>query len=73
MNLWQEQKDPETGESSIKEHKLKTVWQSCKKGDCYFELTNSPTRECTCNKCGSVTYFVLGMQILKDGKIISLK
>lgn len=70
---WQEHINSETGESSIKEHTLKTVWQSCPKGECYFELTDSPKRECTCNKCGSVRTFIVGLQSLVDGKIVDLR
>lgn len=70
---WKEYVNSDTGESTIKEHKLKTVWQSCPKGECIFELSDPRTRECTCTKCGSVTYFVLGMSKLLEGKIVNLR
>ena len=40
----------ERGESSIKEHKLRLVWKSCKPDKHRFELTGN--REVTCTKCG---------------------
>lgn len=70
--LWNEYVD-DNGNSSYKEHTLKTVWQSCPKDECYFELTNSPQRECTCKKCGVITTFIVGLQTLRDGKIINLR
>lgn len=70
--LWNVYED-DTGKSTLETHELKTIWQSCPKDECYFELTNSPRRECTCNKCGSIAHFVLGMQALIDGKIVSLR
>lgn len=64
----------EHGESSLKIHEPKLVWQSCPTtDDCYFELTNSPARELTCTKCGRHTTFIVGMQALVDGKIVSLR
>jgi len=70
--LWNVYEDQD-GNSTLTTHKLKTVWQSCPPGDCYFELTDSPKRECTCNKCGTITTFIVGMQALVDGKIVNLR
>jgi hypothetical protein len=67
---WTEYVNTETGESSIKEHKLKVVWRSCKPDKHYFELTGN--REATCSKCGFVRNFVLGLEKLEDGKIVRL-
>lgn len=61
------------GKSSLTEHTLKTVWESCEEKDHEFELTNSGKRECTCTKCGFVTRFIVGMQALVDGKIVNLR
>jgi hypothetical protein len=69
---WKEYVNTETGESSIKEHHLKTVWISCAPGMCFFEVTNSPKRECTCTKCGAIAYYVVGMQDVQNGKIVSI-
>lgn len=73
QGLWQDIENPETGEHSLKQHTLKTIWESCPKGECYFELTDSPKRECTCNKCGSIRTFIVGLQALVDGKITDLR
>ncbi len=56
------------GVSSLKEHKLKTVWESCKPDDHYFEITNSPRREATCIHCKMIRNFILGIDVLTDGK-----
>jgi hypothetical protein len=56
------------GVSSLQEHELKTIWQSCEPGACYFEITNSPKREATCKHCGRIVTFIVGIDILKDGK-----
>ncbi len=61
------------GRSSLTEHELKTVWVSCPPKEHYFELTDSGKRECTCNKCGFITTFIVGLQSLSDGKIINLR
>lgn len=66
--LWRDIEDPITHEHSLKTHTLKTVWQSCPKGECYFEVTNSPRREATCIKCGFIVNFIVGIDQLKDGK-----
>jgi hypothetical protein len=58
----------EDGVSSLTEHTLKTVWTSCKTEDHYFEITDSPKREATCNKCGFIVNFIVGIDVLKDGK-----
>ncbi|GEM_PF-1872885 len=73
QGLWQDIENPQTGERSLHEHTLKTVWESCPKDECYFELTDSGKRECTCNKCGAIRYFVVGIQTLLDGKIVNLR
>lgn len=58
----------EKGESTLTEHKLKTVWTSCAQDDHYFEITDSPRREATCRKCGFIVNFIVGIDVLKDGK-----
>lgn len=71
--IWQNWVNSRTGERSLKDHELKTIWESCSKDNHFFNLTNSSTRECTCDKCGFITHFVLGIHILKDGKIVPIK
>ena len=64
----------ENGQSSLKIHTPKLVWQSCPTHRShYYELTNSPRRECTCTKCGFMTTFIVGLQSLVDGKIVSIR
>lgn len=70
--LWNVYED-ENGNSSLRIHEPKLIWQSCPRGECYFELTNSPRRECTCNKCGKIVTFIVGLQALVDGKIVDLR
>ena len=65
---WEDRIDPVTGEHSVKEHHLKTVWESCLPGECYFEITDSAKREATCTKCKMVVNFIVGIDILTDGK-----
>jgi hypothetical protein len=65
---WQDIENTITGERSLKEHTLKTVWESCPKGECYFEITDAGKREATCKKCKFVTRFIVGIDVLKDGK-----
>lgn len=68
---WKEYINSETGESSIKLHTLRTVWQSCDKNDHDYILTGN--REVTCEKCGFIKNFILGLQILRDKKLVPVK
>ena len=65
---WNEFKNTETGESSIKEHKLKVVWKSCKENDHFWEVTGN--REVTCTKCGIGRTFILGLDKIVDGRLV---
>lgn len=56
------------GESTLKTHKLKTVWESCETDKHYFEVTDSPKREATCKHCKFITSYIVGLDVLKDGK-----
>lgn len=64
---WQDHVNKETGEHSVKYHTPKLIWKSCKTNKHCFELTGN--REVTCSKCGFVKPFVLGLEVLKDGKL----
>lgn len=68
---WNEYKNSETGESSIKEHQLKVVWKGCKGGNHLFEISGN--REATCTKCGYIKEFILGLEKLVDGKFVPLE
>ena len=70
--LWEVYVD-ERGRSSLTVHEPKLIWQSCEYKDHHFELTNPGLRECTCNKCGFITTFIVGLQKLVDGKIIQIR
>lgn len=61
------------GRSSLTEHKLKTVWTSCLPKDHYFEITDSPKREATCKHCGFISNYIVGIDVLKDGKFTQIK
>ena len=66
---WTEYVNQQTGESSIRHHKPKVVWKSCKSFDKhYFEWTGN--RELTCKHCQFIFHPVIGMQTVKDGKVI---
>lgn len=65
--LW-EVYEKDNGESTLTEHTLKTVWTSCAPDDHYFDITDSGKREATCNKCGFIVHFIVGIDELKDGK-----
>ena len=70
--LWRDIVNPETGEHSLKYHTLKTVWTSCKKDDHYFEVPEPRIREAVCKYCAFIKPFILGMQIVKDGKVLEI-
>lgn len=64
---WTELVNSETGESSIKEHKLKVVWKSCAENK--HKWTLSGNRELQCLRCGMIRPFVLGIEKFEDGEI----
>lgn len=67
--IWTEYVDSVTGRSSLKEHKPKVVWQSCKKfSDHDFEVTGN--REWACKHCNFVFLPIIGIHSLKEGKIV---
>lgn len=70
--LWTEWVDPDTGKSSLEEHELKTVWESCANNNHYFEVPSPTIREAVCAKCGFIKFFVLGFHSVKDGQIKSI-
>lgn len=72
MNLWNNEKNPETGEQSLTENIVpRHLSTFCKQGEHYFELENPRSRNVVCTKCGQGAMFVLGMQKLVDGKIVN--
>lgn len=67
--IWNEYKNNLTGERSIRDHKLKVVWKSCKTfAEHNFEVTGN--REWKCSKCQFVFTPVIGIHKLENGKVI---
>ena len=72
MNLWQAQTKP-NGESSIQEHKLKTVARYCAFADHVVDNEFPPSRVAVCKKCGKQIQLVLGFHKIKNGKILTVE
>jgi len=70
---WTEYINANTGESSIKEHTLKTLWKSCKPDDHYWEVSLANPRELVCKHCKGIQTYVLGFHQVIDGKIVERK
>lgn len=68
QGIWTERVDDETGRSSIELHKLKPVWKSCPRDECFFEEVEP--RIAKCKKCGKLIPLVVGKDQIIDGKII---
>lgn len=68
--LFQDYKNPTTGEHSVKVHTPRKVWEGCT--DHYF-IEEGNSRSVKCNKCGFGKRYVLGLQRLVDGKLIDIK
>lgn len=69
LNLWDETKNPVTGESSLMYHTPRVVWQGCIPGECIVVDTDNP-REKMCIHCKKIHNFIIGYHKLVDGKII---
>ena len=69
--LWVEYVNTDTKESSIKEITPKTIKSYCKPSKHYFVPISSSSRECLCRKCGIGATYILGLQKLVKGKIIT--
>ena len=65
----------EKGESTIAEHKPKTIWTSCKDGKHSWRYTGNPdnNREIECEKCHLIRSFILGKEMLVDGQLVPVK
>lgn len=67
--IWTKYVNEETGEESVKEHRLKVVKTWC--ADHRFEGEQIPTnRMLTCADCGQEVLFVVGRDELVDGRIV---
>ena len=71
--LWKEFINSETKESSIKHIEPTIVKSYCRAKKHYFVALSPSSRECVCRKCGIGATYVLGLQRLVKGKIISLQ
>lgn len=70
--LWQKMVNVRTGQHSYTEHEPKLAKQWCRDDDHYYEAKNPSSRTVLCNKCGKEATYVLGLQKLEAGKIITL-
>jgi len=67
MKLWQET-IKEDGTSSLKDHKIRSVWKGCL--ECNFEPKNARSRILVCKTCGNETTINYSTHDLKNGRII---
>lgn len=71
--IWAEYVDPDTNKSTLQVHKVNEIAKYCKPQDHFFKLTHGASRELECKKCGFITTYILGLQKLVNGKIITIK
>lgn len=69
--LWEEYVDTDTNRSSYQEHTPKLIQEFCKNDEHYFVAISPTARTVVCDKCNFITSYVLGLQMLTDGKIIT--
>lgn len=67
---WTNYRNTDTGENSIKEHKLKTVKKWC--ANHYFLIVDPGKRLLVCKHCGQEGHFIVGKQNVQDGQLITL-
>lgn len=67
-NLWDETIDKE-GNSSLQIHEVKVLSVGCKPDEHFFVFTGGSRREAVCEKCKTITPFILGLHKIIDGKI----
>lgn len=69
--LWVESVDPITGESSLRTHTPRKIWQRCT--SCIYDTFIPPSREISCLVCGQSVRFIVGMhRINEDGTMHTL-
>lgn len=71
-NIWKENINPITGESSLQYHKLKVVGKWCAYNEHFFDYIKGGSRLIKCKKCNSIQTFILGKQTIQNGKLIIL-
>lgn len=67
--LWTEYVNEDTGETSLKEHKLKVVKQWCPKDAHDYRVTDMGKRLATCTKCKQELTFIIGKHQLEGDKV----
>lgn len=67
---WTEFTNSETGESSIKEHKLRVVKTWCADKHHDYVVDDIPKRTARCIKCGKTKTFIVGRDEIQDNKVI---
>lgn len=71
MNLWQPQ-TKQNGESSLQEHRLRTVSKHCAFADHVVDNEFPSSRVAVCKKCGKEIPLILGFHEIKNGKILTV-
>lgn len=69
-NLWTEV--IVDGKSSITIHEPKMIKQFCKEEDHYWEISDNSKRLMKCKHCGMENHFVVGVEEIRDGKIVKI-
>lgn len=67
--LWREHVNSQTGESSIRDHKLKKVGEWCDPEKHLYDGSVPQDRQITCIVCGQTRTFVLGFHDFNDGRL----
>lgn len=71
QGLWNDTIDPNTGKHSLETHELKLIAKYCKQENHYWEVKSPSSRELKCKECGMESHYVLGLQQLINGKVIT--
>jgi hypothetical protein len=69
--LWQNHKNSETGEQTIKTHTPKLIKKWCPDGEHIYSGEVPTNRIITCLKCGQEAKFVVGLHVFKAGRLLS--
>lgn len=67
---WKNHVNTETGEQSVKEHKLKVVQTWCAKDQHDYRITDVKKRIAECSKCKQEVIFVVGKHEIIDDKVL---
>lgn len=67
--IWTEYENKDTGERSIKEHKLRVVKTWCPKDTHDYRLLDGRKHTALCTKCDHETTFILGKDLVEGDKV----